>query len=202
MKNIKGISIKIVVVLLIISLFYNLKLMKSTRELKNELYLTNRTVLQGDFTSLLKTMNRSISNNKIYIGEKGIVKDYYERDLREISSTLLDLSRFRSSAYSIDASPLRDILNSYTEFLDSLHKRQEKNQNDSEQYIDLNSNDLEGITIIKETMEDLLNIINSDQGNKDRWINILQEFTNYTKSKEFEEKRLKIEELNKALTQD
>ncbi|MBS4196605.1 hypothetical protein [Lederbergia citri] len=207
MKDIKENSIKILVVLLIISLFYNLKLLKDIREFKKEVNFQYETKLHNINTELyavLKTMNTSISNNKIYIGENGIVKDYYERDLRQVARTFQDLSNLHNSPNSkaefkkINILPLGNILNSYSEFLDLLYK---KNQNASEQYIDLVPNDLEGISIIKETMSDLINIINSDEGKKDSLINILQEFTNYSKSKEFEEKRLKIEELNKALTQ-
>ncbi|MBS4220113.1 hypothetical protein KHA96_17510 [Bacillus sp. FJAT-49711] len=205
MKNIKGISIKIVVLLLIISLFINVKLLESRKELKNELNINNEKILTGlipNIHSVLKTVNTSISNNKIYIGENGIVKDYIESDLKEISSTFLDLSYYHNSAYALNVSPLRDILDSYSEFLESLHKRHEKNQNGSDQYIDLDPNDLEGIVIIKETMEDFSNIINSDQGNKDSWMKVLQEFSNYSKSKEFEEKRVKIAELTKSLSQE
>ncbi|MCJ8008727.1 hypothetical protein ACFFF5_08935 [Lederbergia wuyishanensis] len=210
MKNIKGLSVKIIVSLLIISLFYNFKLMQSTKKLNEELIINYETKLNSintELYSVLKTMNLSISNNKIYVGETGIVKDYYERDLREISITFVDLSRLNNTTYSnadlkeIDISSLRNTLSSYSEFLDLLYKRHEKSRNKSEQYIDLNSNDLEGITIIKDSMEDLLNVITSTQGNKDRLINIMQELTNYSKSKEFEEKRLKIKELTKSLSQ-
>ncbi|MCR2823766.1 hypothetical protein [Lederbergia panacisoli] len=207
MKDIKGFSIKIIVLLLIISLFFNLKLIKDTREFKNELGQKNGEILQNlytDIRSVLKTMNTSISNNNIYVGENEIITDYYDRDLREVSRNIRNLSYLRSELYSskdlkkIDTMPLVKLLDSFSTFLELLYQ---KNQNELKKYIGLDSNDLEGISIIKDTMEDLMNMINVSGEKKDRLINTLVEFTNYAKSKEFEEKRLKIEELNNRLSQ-
>ncbi|MBS4203049.1 hypothetical protein [Lederbergia citrea] len=203
MKKLKETSIVIVILLLI---FSNLKLINTTKQLNKEIHTKNQTILTSfnvSSYSVLKTLNTSLSNNELYIGKNGFVINYLKKDIREMNNAILDLSNNVEGNNRVDLLPLVNILDSFSVFLGSLythHKGHLENSNEQEQYIDLDSNKIEGIIVIKETIADLINIQNSVEGNKDRWIKILEELTHYSNNKDLEDKRLKIEEINKSLT--
>ncbi|MBS4176488.1 hypothetical protein [Lederbergia citrea] len=203
MKKLKETSIVIVILLLI---FSNLKLINTTKQLNKEIHTKNQTILTSfnvSSYSVLKTLNTSLSNNELYIGKNGFVINYLKKDIREMNNAILDLSNNVEGNNRVDLLPLVNILDSFSVFLGSLythHKGHLENSNEQEQYIDLDSNKIEGIIVIKETIADLINIQNSVEGNKDRWIKILEELTHYSNNKDLEDKRLKIEKINKSLT--